>query len=446
MASTQITAAEGWLTRRRPLQWVRALWSAAYAVCVLGPAALMTLATPAGTSPLTAAADAVGLIGLAVLGLQLLLPARWGPLTAAFGTDTLMRLHRPLAAAGTAFVLAHVALLMIDDPTRLGLFDVWTAPWRAKFAVLATASLGALIGTSVWRRRLRLSYEHWRSLHLGLGLILMVGSTAHALLVGHFLAGGPLRLAAVSLLAVSLAGVLFLRVGRPLAVNRRYVVEMIEEETEDAVTVQLRADGHEGVPFAPGQFAWLKPADRPLALVEHPFSFASSAHRRDRPAFTVREVGDFTRGLRALVGRRVVLDGPHGGWSPRHPERGLVLLVAGIGITPAMSVLRTLADERRSPPVTLVYASRDPDAVIFADEIADLERRLPLRVVHLPGREPGVRRRLDAGLLQDVLGPAGRRCDVLVCGGPGFTRAALAATAQFGIPRERVHAEDFALA
>jgi 3-phenylpropionate/trans-cinnamate dioxygenase ferredoxin reductase subunit len=417
-------------------------WAAVYAALAFGPAALMAFSTPSGMGALTAGADALGLLGLGVLGLQLLLPARWGPLTSSFGTDKLIGLHRSLASAGTLFVLLHVVLLMVDDPSRLRLLEFWSAPARARLAVVATVALIALSFTSLLRTRLRLSYEGWRRVHLALGLVLVVGGAAHALIVGHYLAAGLLRELTIALLGLSLAGVLFLRVGRPLFFNPRYVVDSVTDEPGGVLTVQLRADGHTGVPFAPGQFAWLKDAGRPLGLVEHPFSFASSAHRADRPTFTVRPVGDFTgTTLRALLGRRVLLDGPHGGWHPRHPERGLVLLVAGSGLTPSMSVLRTLDDELRAPPVTLVYASRDPQSVVFEAELEALAGRLPLRIVHLPGRDQRRRRRLDASLLDEVLGRAGRRRDVLICGSPAFTTSALRATEQFGVPSRYVHAE-----
>src|SRR4051794_4001540 len=407
-------------------------WAAGYAVLAFGPTASMVLFTPSGTSTLTAAADALGLLGLGILALQLVLPARWGPLTATFGTDKLIALHRSLAGAGTLFVVLHVVLLMVDDPARLRLLEFWSAPTRARLAVAATLALAGLSATSLLRARLRLSYEGWRRVHLALGLVLVVGGAAHAFLVGHYLAAGLLRGRTVGLLGLSLAGVLFLRVGRPLFVNRQYVVDEVIDEPGGAITVQLRAVGHAGVPFAPGQFAWLKDAGRPLGLIEHPFSFASSAHRADRPEFTVRPVGDFTGGLRALRGRRVLLDGPHGGWHPKRPDRGLVLLVAGIGVTPAMSVLRTLADERSSPPVTLVYASRD--AVVFGEELDRLAQRLPLQILHLAGR------RVDATLLRE-LGLGGRRRDVLICGSARFTASALSATEAVGIPRPYVHAE-----
>jgi len=277
-----------------------------------------------------------------------------------------------------------------------------------------------------------------------LGLVLVVGATAHALLVGHYLAGGVIRLAAIVVLALAVFGVLYLRVVRPLLLDRRYRVTEVRPESHDTVTVQLRAEGHDGIPFAPGQFAWLKTADRRFALAEHPFSFATSAHRPSEPAFTIRRVGDFTRKIEGLVGHEVVLDGPHGGWSPLHPEQGLLLLVAGIGITPAMSVLRTLADGRGSPPVTLVYASREPGAVVFEAELDGLQRRLPLRVVHLAAGTSGRRRRLDGELLRSL--PGLGTPDVLICGSPSFTAAALRATDEVGIPRSRVHDEGFALA
>jgi predicted ferric reductase len=132
-------------------------WAGAYAVLAFGPAALMAFFTPRGTSALTAAADALALLGLGVLGLQLLLPSRWGPLTSSFGTDRLIVLHRSLARAGTLLVLLHVVLLMVDDPSRLVLFELWSAPTRARLAVIATLALRALSVTSLLRTRLRLS-------------------------------------------------------------------------------------------------------------------------------------------------------------------------------------------------------------------------------------------------------------------------------------------------
>lgn len=45
------------------------------------------------------------------------------------------------------------------------------------------------------------------------------------------------------------------------------------------MTVELRADGHDGLRFQPGQFARLRAAHRRYGLDDHPFSLSSSAER-----------------------------------------------------------------------------------------------------------------------------------------------------------------------
>src|SRR3954453_12995441 len=92
----------------------RLAWAAAYAVLAFGPGALMAVFSRSGTSALTAGADALGLLGLGILGLQLLLPARWGPLASSLATDNLIGLHRWLATAASLLVVLHVVLLMVD--------------------------------------------------------------------------------------------------------------------------------------------------------------------------------------------------------------------------------------------------------------------------------------------------------------------------------------------
>lgn len=113
----------------------------------------------------------------------------------------------------------------------------------------------------------------------------------------------------------------------------------------------LEALGHGGTPFQPGQFAWIKLLDRPYSLTEHPFSYASSALDPTRPSFTIGPAGDFTSSVGRLpVGTRLALDGPHGVWQHALPHAGYVLIAGGIGITPVLSLLRTLAGAHARRP------------------------------------------------------------------------------------------------
>lgn len=83
-------------------------------------------------------------------------------------------------------------------------------------------------------------------------------------------------------------------------------------------------------------------------------------------------------------GTRVFLEGPHGTFTIRWDSPlGSVFVAGGIGITPVMSILRTLAARGDRRPYLLFYANSSWDEVVFRDEIVELEAQLNLRVIHV---------------------------------------------------------------
>jgi 3-ketosteroid 9alpha-monooxygenase subunit B len=131
---------------------------------------------------------------------------------------------------------------------------------------------------------------------------------------------------------------------------------------------------------------------------------------------------------------------PSGTFSPASLDADLLLLAAGSGITPVISIVRTVL-ERGTGRMVLLYANRDESSVIFAAELAALAAAHPdrLKVVHwlesvqgLPTRE-GVR----------VFAAAYLSWDAFVCGPAGFLELAVAALRELGFPRARRHQERF---
>jgi predicted ferric reductase len=399
-----------------------------------------------------ALAAGLGFAGFAILALQMVLPTRARGFTEPFGVDVLVRFHREAGIVAALLVLAHLGVLLLDDPGKVALLNPLSAPWRAVAGMGALVALVALILSSTHRQRLRLSYERWRGAHIGLGALVIALSLAHVLGVGRYLALDTFRGTALVLFVMAALGVFTLRVARPFSTaGRPYVLGHVRAERGDATTLALEADGHSGLAFSPGQFAWLKLAGAPYALAEHPFSLSSSAERPRRPELTIKALGDFTAAVRDLApGERVLLDGPHGTFREPLPGAGYVLVAGGIGITPVMSLLRTLADRSDPRPLVLVYANRDWDDVTFREEIDDLRRELDLEVVHVLSRAPsgweGERGRVDAALLRRVLPPDAARRNVFVCGSTPMTDSALAALREAGLPDAHIHAERFASA
>jgi ferredoxin-NADP reductase len=213
-------------------------------------------------------------------------------------------------------------------------------------------------------------------------------------------------------------------------------------------TLQLRADGHDGQPFQPGQFAWIRLAEVRSAIDEHPFSYASSARRPRDPSFAIRARDGFTTRVPSLPpGTRVLVDGPHGPFRQQPSTSGMLLVAGGIGITPAMSILRTAWDDRADGRFVLVYAGRSPEGLTFLDELDLMGMRLDLSVVPVLSDPPvnwtGARGRLSSEVFDRHLPGDIRRWQFAVCGPPGLVDTTFTALAELGIPPERIHAERF---
>jgi predicted ferric reductase len=425
---------------------------AAYALVLVVPLALISGVTkPGAQGRLVVFADALGFAGLSLIALQVIGSGRWAATTRSFGLRAVLALHRQAGMVVLVLVLLHVVVLVLDDPARLALLDSRTAPPRARAGMLALLGLLALAATSVWRRRLVLSYERWRAVHLVCTATVLAAAFAHVIWVDAYTSLPGVRWTVLVLVLAAAATLFWTRVARPYATALRpYRVLAVRRERGDAVTLELAADGHAGMRFAPGQFARLRAANCPYGMDDHPFTLSSSALRADRPSFTVKALGDFSASLADLaVGTDVFVDGPHGERLHEEPGvRGRLLVAAGIGITPALSVIRTAAERRERRPLLLLYGSRRWADVTFREELAELERRLAnLRVVHVLSRADdgwrGERGRIGEHVLRrwappDLAGWAG-----LVCGPSAMVAEVSVALQRLGMPPAVIQAEGF---
>jgi ferredoxin-NADP reductase len=96
----------------------------------------------------------------------------------------------------------------------------------------------------------------------------------------------------------------------------------------------------------------------------------------------------------------------------------LVLISGGSGITPVMSILRTLCDERHEGRVTFIHYARRPGEALYASELAQIAREHPnVTVRSLHTRGEGAAERFGAASLTNADAP------VYVCGPPSLIDA-----------------------
>ncbi len=327
-----------------------ALWFLAYVLVVLLPLPLGLIRIDPGRGFWINLSVALGFVGLSMFGLQFVMAARSNTVVHPIGIDLVLRFHRQMAYVATAFVFAHPIILFLIDSRFIGLLDIFTSPLRAKFAVAAWVALLVIIVLSTLRQRLRMSYETWQLTHAVLGLLVVVLALGHVLLVGYYVREWWEQTLWIVLSAAFIGLGVWVRVIKPLLRHRRrWVVESIIPEHGDASAVTLRlldptSYGPKGFRYEAGQFAWLLARRSPFSMTYHPFSFTTSAEDPDLVSFTIKHHDGFTREVPDLtVGEHLYLDGPYGSFTL--PESGPVVLIgAGVGITPLLSMLETIAD------------------------------------------------------------------------------------------------------
>jgi ring-1,2-phenylacetyl-CoA epoxidase subunit PaaE len=133
-------------------------------------------------------------------------------------------------------------------------------------------------------------------------------------------------------------------------------------------------------------------------------------------------------------------------------SRHCVVVAAGSGITPVLSIVTAILEGEPASSVTLIYANRTHRTVMFLDDVHDLKDRFPsrLQIVHVLSREASdvelLSGRLDGSRLLEVVAalvPAADDADWFLCGPQQMLGDLRSAVASLGVPASRVHSELF---
>jgi ring-1,2-phenylacetyl-CoA epoxidase subunit PaaE len=230
------------------------------------------------------------------------------------------------------------------------------------------------------------------------------------------------------------------------------VVAAVEPLTDDsaAVTFDVPADLRDTFAFAPGQSLTVRRgAERR--------SYSICAPAGHAPRIGVREVaggavsGWLVRQVRP--GDVIDVQAPAGSFTPDLTAGGHhVLIAAGSGITPVLSIAASVLQAQPDAEVTLFYGNRRAASVMFADEVADLKDAHPdrMQLVHVLSREAQevglFAGRLDAGKLRALL-PVTVDVPAVshwwLCGPFGMVTGAIDVLTELGVGRDRIHRELF---
>ena len=214
----------------------------------------------------------------------------------------------------------------------------------------------------------------------------------------------------------------------PWSGRRRFTCTRITDEAPGVKSFVLRANDAAPIdPVAPGQYVSVSlPAD-PKGLPRRRSYSVSGRPDAQSLRVTVRRIGK--GGLsdvlhdRLSVGDTVLLGVPAGRFVlDSSPGRTVVLVSAGVGITPLLPMLATLVEESTPRQVHFVHAARSGAHHLFREEVAQIISHAPHGHITtftaysqpLPGDSPDHIGRLDAGALARLADPA--TADFYICG------------------------------
>ncbi|GAB3247353.1 ferredoxin--NADP reductase [Larkinella harenae] len=243
--------------------------------------------------------------------------------------------------------------------------------------------------------------------------------------------------------------------------NRYFLkVKEVVRQTPDAVTIHFWHPLNEVIRYQPGQYlTFILPVDG--QKIRRSYSMSSSPHTDVALAVTIKRLpgGVVSNYLcdTAKPGDVFETLEPLGTFVPKlnpQNQRRVVLIGAGSGITPLISMAKSILHVEPRTSIWLLYGNRTRSSIIFEKELNELAQSSGgrFRVTYILSQPEanwtGLMGRLNQSnmlkLLEELPLDEVRRSDFYICGPDGLMDEARGALRILDVPTEQVHKESFA--
>lgn len=234
------------------------------------------------------------------------------------------------------------------------------------------------------------------------------------------------------------------------------IITSIREEIPGVKTFTITSEDGGAIPYVAGQFIT-------FVFMHHgkeerrSFSISSSPALHEPLAFTVKRIdnGAYSRLLtdRLVIGDKLQTTGPAGLFLlPEYPApfEQVFFFAAGIGITPVISLIKTLLCTRPDKYVVLIYSNRSREEVIFHDELQlllqNFQSRFKLELLYSTAfnlQRARLSKQLLAIMLNEYALVPKEKMLFYVCGPFSYMRMAILALEEQGMHNEQIRKENF---
>jgi ring-1,2-phenylacetyl-CoA epoxidase subunit PaaE len=239
-------------------------------------------------------------------------------------------------------------------------------------------------------------------------------------------------------------------------------VQNIIQETPDTISIHFQHPAHQKISYKPGQFLTLLV---PIGGETHrrSYSMSSCPLTEQEIVVTVKRVagGKVSNYLadRLQKGASLEVMEPMGNFTiepDTSKRRHVVLMGAGSGITPLISMAKAVLHLEKGSQVSLIYGNRNQQSIIFKQELEKLQEKYSGRfhVVHILSQPEGgwngyagrLNQSMTLKILEKLPKTAPAQTEYYLCGPEGMMEEIKHALQILHVPADKIHKESFVTA
>lgn len=387
--------------------------------------------------------QAAGIVGSVLFSVNFLLSARFKFLEPVFGgLNEVYKAHHTVGRYALLFLIAHPAALAVYYlPDKL--LRAMYLPLPSNIAVLmGHIAFDSFVVLLILTLYIKLKYDTWKKTHKFLGVPLFFASL-HIYLIPSTTTVLPqlkyylLLLALAGLCAYSYR-VLF---GRFFVKRHLFAVSYVKKLNSKVTQIRL-VPKNKLIKYSPGQFIFISFFVNNAWQEVHPFSITSTP-ANDYIELTIKASGDYTSTIKNLTkGVRAKIEGPFGYFSYcRYSNRRQIWIAGGIGVTPFISMARSLTTPNPYK-IDMYYLVGTKDEAVYQDELEKIAGKISgFKLFTHFSKTSG---RFSAEILSKTSADFAES-DIFICGPQKMMKSLADQLIKLGVKKYAIHSEEFSI-
>ncbi len=397
----------------------------------------------------------------------------WQKLPRLVRSISLYQVHNYTAYIALLTAFTHPVLLLFDKKAGFSLLNIavpLTAPHQNYVYSLGALAfyglLAAVITSTVFVRKL-FTNRTWKLIHFvsygAATLFLIHGLWADQLLLDRPVdfvdAEKVLSEAGIVLLIISI--IFRLKYAKKKRESETFyplkVTKIIKEtDLANSFVFEVPETLKRQFKYQPGQFITLRVQDGD-SFVKRSYSMTSAPETDSFLSITIKRLGRISNYLLDTVkeGDQLQVLPPEGSFfqKPTKKPTHYLFFAAGSGITPFLSMTKSILKTRQDSRITLIYANLNEGSIIFKNELDKLEQDFSeqFSVIHVLEKPESNWTRRKGMLMPDTLGElldellndSSDNAEYYICGPVGYINLVENVLLERNVSVEKIHAEKF---